>query len=109
MAAREIEPLNCPECKSGLGVSHVRFPHFKCPECNTELKLPGLYRLQVGLLGVVIAFGVCYATGLRSVVLISVAAVLSLVAASLLTVFSLPIVRPKLERHLSNGRLNLRG
>ena len=109
MASREIQPLNCPECGSDVGVRHVHFPHFRCPECKTELGLSGLYRFQAGLLGAVIAFAFCYAVGLRSVVLIAVAAVLSLVAGSLLTVFGLPIVRPKLERYFSYGRLNLRG
>ena len=108
MATHEIGPLNCPECGSGLGVRHVRFPHFKCPDCDTELKVPGLYRVQAVFLGAIIAFAFCYAIGLRSVVLIGVAAVLSLVAGSLLTVIGLPIVRPKLERHFSHGTLNLR-
>ena len=91
-----------------MGARHVRFPHFKCPECGTDLQLPGRYRLQAGLLGVAIALALCYLVGLRSVTLIVVAAVLSVVAGALLTVFGLPVVRPKLERHYHGGELNLR-
>jgi hypothetical protein len=84
------EPLTCPVCGTGLGVRHVRFPHFKCPACGIDLKVPGYYRLVTNLIGAVVSVAVCYLVGLRSFALVVVAAVLSLVVGSVVTASGLP-------------------
>jgi len=89
-------------------INDIRSPSFTCKQCHRELSMPRRYWLIVRLSTVPVAFLLCFALGLRGIMLFVVcAAALPLVGGLVVIPLSYRLFPPTLERYLPEGSLGL--
>jgi len=103
-----MESMRCPACSVMIGVTHVRFPHFACPNCRSEICIPSRYLFKARLLGAAIAFLGCYLMGLSGAVLVVCGVLFSVLVGTMLTTAGMVVSPPVVEKYFHPGSLGLK-
>ena len=100
--------MRCPECGAAVAANDIRSPSFTCKQCHRELSMPRRYWLIVRLSTAPVTFLLCFALGLRGIILFVVcAAALPLVGGLVVIPLSFRLFPPTLQKYLPEGSLGL--